>query len=72
MMMLRLIPCGLASLAVMTALPAHAQTPDLSSLHDALHLTAAQEDGWRSYRASIMPDPSTEARRRSAAMMMNT
>ena len=65
--------CGLAALAAIAiTLPAHAQTPDLSSLHDALHLTAAQEDGWRGYRAAITPDPSTEARRRSAAMMMST
>ena len=72
-MMLRLIPCGLAALAFLTTtLPANAQTPDLSSLHDALHLTTAQEDGWRSYRAAITPNSSTEARRRSAAMMMNT
>jgi hypothetical protein len=72
-MMSRVIPCSLAALAVITiTLPAHAQTPDLSSLHDALHLTAAQEDGWRSYRAAITPDSSTDARRRSAAMMMGT
>jgi hypothetical protein len=72
-MMSRFIPYGLAALAAITiTLPAHAQTPDLSSLHDALHLTAAQESGWRSYRAAITPDSSTEARRRSAAMMMNT
>ncbi len=71
--MSRLILCGVAALAAVTiALPAQAQTPDLSSLHDALHLTAAQEDGWRGYRAAITPDTSTEARRRSAAMMMTT
>ncbi len=50
----------------------HAQTPDLSSLHDALHLSAAQEDAWRAYRAAITPDPQAEARHRSAAMMMTT
>jgi protein CpxP len=82
-MMSRLPPTGLAALAALTvAFSAHAQTahaqapreqtPDLSSLHDALHLTAAQEDGWRAYRAAITPDPSADARRRSAAMMMST
>ncbi len=52
---------------------AHAQTaPDLSSLHDALHLTAAQEDGWRAYRSAITPDPQAEARHRQASMLMAT
>ena len=73
MMMSRLLPSAFAALTIMAIAPAvHAQTPDLSSLHDALHLTAAQEDGWRAYRAAIMPDPAAESRRRSAAMMMNT
>jgi hypothetical protein len=71
--MSRLLLCGLAALSALTiTVPAIAQAPDLSSLHDALHLTAAQEDGWRGYRAAITPDPSAEARRRSAAMMMST
>ena len=51
---------------------ADAQTPQLSGLHDALHLTAAQEDGWRAYVAAIGPDPSADARRRETARMMPT
>ena len=45
---------------------------DLSALHDALHLSAAQEDAWRGYRAAIAPDPQAEARHRAASMMMGT
>ena len=51
---------------------ASAQAPDLSSLHDALHLTAAQEDGWRMYRMAIQPDPSAESRHRAAARLIPT
>ena len=55
---------------------AHAQSqsgaPDLSALHDALHLTAPQEDGWRAYRAAITPDPQAAARHRQAQMMLST
>ncbi len=72
-MMSRVFPCGLAALAILAVTPAaHAQSPDLSSLHDALHLTAAQEDSWRAYRSAIAPDPSAEGRHRAAAMMMTT
>jgi len=42
----------------------------LSQLHDALRLTATQEPAWRAYVAALAPDPSMEARRRSAADMM--
>jgi hypothetical protein len=73
-MISRVFPSALAAILLLTAaLPAHAQqAPDFSGLHDALHLTAAQEDGWRAYRAAITPDPSAEARHRAAAMMMTT
>jgi protein CpxP len=42
----------------------------LSQLHDALRLNPAQEPAWRAYAAALAPDPSMEARRRSAADMM--
>lgn len=51
---------------------AHAQTAKLSSLHDALHLTGAQEDGWRAYVAAISPDPGADARHRETSRMMPT
>lgn len=51
---------------------AHAQTSQLSALHDALHLTAAQEDAWRAYVAAISPDPGADARHRETARMMPT
>ena len=42
----------------------------LSQLHDALRLSPQQEPAWRAYQASLQPDPSIQARRRSAADMM--
>ncbi len=49
-----------------------AQTPDLSSLHDALHLSQAQESAWRTYTHAIAPDPQAEARHRQAALLLPT
>ena len=49
---------------------AQAQPVNLSSLHDALHLSAAQEDAWRAYTAAVAPDPFADARRRSAMQML--
>jgi len=71
-MLFRSIGVGAAVSALISAGGAHAQTPDLSSLHDALHLTSVQEDGWRGYKAAIAPDPSSQSRHRAAAMMMAT
>ncbi len=51
---------------------AQSASPDLAALHDALHLTVQQEDGWRAYRAAITPDPQADARHRQAAMMLAT
>jgi hypothetical protein len=56
--------CGLALLAG----AARAQSP-ISQLHDALHLTAAQEDAWRAYQAAVAPDPDQRARAEAAAAM---
>jgi hypothetical protein len=58
---------GAASFAFGSA--GHAQGPDLSSLHDALHLTRPQEEAWRTYVAAIRPDPTAEGRQRAAAQM---
>jgi hypothetical protein len=57
--------------SVLAVPPAFAQNPDFSSLHTALHLSAAQEPAWRAYVSSIAPDPQAEARRRSAEMMIS-
>jgi hypothetical protein len=46
--------------------------PDFANLHDSLHLTAAQEDGWRAYKAALQPDPYAESRHRQAAQMIPT
>ena len=65
-------PLFAACALTLAAAAAHAQTqgPNLSTLHDALHLTAQQEDAWRAYRAAITPDPQAEARHRQAGLML--
>jgi hypothetical protein len=42
----------------------------MSQLHDALRLSAAQEPAWHAYTAALAPDPAMEARRRAASDMM--
>jgi len=42
----------------------------INALHDSLHLTSAQEDGWRAYQAAIAPDPGAQARQRETARMI--
>jgi hypothetical protein len=51
---------------------AGAQTPPeaLMRLHDALHLTADQEDAWRGYTAVIAPSPQATARRQATEQML--
>jgi hypothetical protein len=44
--------------------------PDLHRLHDALSLSASQEEAWNAFQAVELPDPQDDARRRSAAQMM--
>ncbi len=61
---------GLAAAAVMLAPAAHAQAPDLHKLHDALNLSASQEEAWNAFQASALPDPNQAARERAAATMM--
>ena len=51
---------------------AHAQSqgPDLHRLHDALNLSASQEEAWNAFQAAALPDPQAMARQRAAASMM--
>lgn len=49
-----------------------AQPTDTSGLHDALHLTPAQEAAWRRYRLAVAPDPTAQARHEAAQSMMAT
>jgi len=62
---------GLCAALAMTS-TAHAQPPNLSTLHDALHLSAAQEAGWSAYKASVSTPPEDQQRRRSAASLFPT
>jgi hypothetical protein len=58
--------------ALALASPAWAQTSDLRGLHDALGLSAAQDDAWRAFQAASHADPQESARRQNAAEMMPT
>jgi periplasmic protein CpxP/Spy len=70
----RLIGLGLfAGLAFATAAQSQGQqAPNLSALHDALHLKAGQESAWSAYKASVSPSPAAQQRRRAAAMLFPT
>jgi hypothetical protein len=73
-MSLRLRLAGMSVLVGLTfAYAAGAQTtsPNLKSLHDALHLTSSQESAWNSYQGSVM-QPQAQQRRRAAAMLFPT
>ena len=66
--------CALVAAAMLLSLgsAAWAQGPDLSRLHDALHLTPDQEPAWRAFASASMPSAQDEARERSAQTMMAT
>ena len=49
---------------------AMAQDSELQTLQDALNLTPAQQDAWRTFAAASAPDPDQGARERAAAQMM--
>ncbi len=66
-----LLSAALAT-ACATAADAQSQGPDLHGLHEALNLSAAQEEAWNRFQAASRPDPQDEARDRSAAQMMPT
>ena len=65
-----------AAIAALTALAlagaANAQPPNLNALHDALHLTPAQEPAWTAYKAAVAPPADAQQRRRSAATLFPT
>jgi protein CpxP len=48
------------------------QPSEFASLHAALHITAAQEAGWRAFVAASQPDPQAQARERAAEQMAPT
>ncbi len=72
--MIRLRSLALAVAASLTlGSAAYAQSqPDLHRLHDALNLSAAQEEAWNTFQAASLPDPQQQARDRSAAQMMSS
>ncbi len=56
--------------ALGSAAHAQSQGPDLHRLHDALNLSASQEEAWNAFQAAALPDPQAMARQRAAASMM--
>jgi hypothetical protein len=62
----------LAALALASGAKAQQQPPNLTALHDALHLTAAQESAWSAYKASVIPPAGAQARRQAAAELFPT
>jgi hypothetical protein len=61
----------LAALALSPAAYAQSRAPDLHRLHDALNLSAAQEEAWNAFQTASEPNPQDEARDRTAAQMMS-
>ncbi len=51
---------------------AFAETPTMQRLHDALHLTPAQQPAWSAFAAAAGPDPEAAAQARAAQTMMPT
>ena len=62
--------CALVAIAATSLAQAQARGPDLHRLHDALNLSAAQEEAWNAFQAASQPNPQDEARDRTAAQMM--
>ena len=60
----------LVAIALGSAAHAQSRGPDLHRLHNALNLSASQEEAWNAFQASALPDPQAAARQRSAASMM--
>ena len=67
----RLIGLGLCA-GLAFASTASGQAPNLTALHDALHLSASQEGAWSTYKASVSPPTQAQQRRRAAAMLFPT
>lgn len=65
------LPLLLSLGALALAGVARAQTSSLDDLHDALHLTPAQQEAWRAFAASTQ-DAEQAARDRSAQEMLPT
>ena len=61
---------GFAAIAAAPLALAQSRGPDLHRLHDALNLSAAQEEAWNTFQAASQPNPQDEARDRTAAQMM--
>jgi len=67
----RLIGFGLCTMLA-AATTAQAQPQNVNGLHDALHLSAAQEAGWSAYKASVSAQTQAQQRRRAAALLFPT
>lgn len=63
---------ALAAGAASAQQPTAGQEPPvrMTQLHDALHLTADQEQAWRAYASAVTPDPYAQARHQAAQRML--
>jgi hypothetical protein len=66
-----LIGLGLVG-GLAVGMAAQAQTTTLTALHDALHLTPAQEAAWSAYAAQMPTPAQARARHHAAAMLFPT
>lgn len=74
-MMKKTIAAGLWGMALCAAAPAWSQNVSvnpLDALHQALHLTPAQETAWKAYRAQSTAPNGAQDRRKAAGAMFNT
>ena len=63
----------LISILVAAALAGRADAQSQTTLlHDALHLSAAQEDAWRAYQRAVAGDAQDQARARQTAALLPT
>jgi hypothetical protein len=74
-MMKKTITAGLWGVALCVAAPAWSQNVaanPFDTLHQALHLTSAQEAAWKVYRAQATAPTGAQERRKAAAGMFTT
>ncbi len=60
----------LATVVLATGAGAQQRAVSSGELHDALQLTAAQEDAWRAYQAAIAPNPELQQRHHAADLLL--
>ncbi len=65
-----LIPALALGLLIAGSTVAQTSPPQIAQLHDALHLSAQQNDAWQAYAKATTPNPQVLSRRRSAQQLL--